>query len=147
MIEEEAIEKLLEFINSLRSEDVSVSLNDTLFKKIKDNNIKPIGKSEEGRNRFKATKGERGVFIFYEEYVGYYSYDFGFYRIFPRRVTTGYTLQEFKQMLENWPPDFVREDEGLKYYPWAEPEATYDITDLVMGNKQMSLMNWKRPPF
>lgn len=149
MNKEEAIEKLLEFVNSLGSEDKSVSLNDSLFEKLRvENESIPIGKID--GNRFIATKGDKGVFIFYNSYVGYYSYDFAFYRNFPRNKTTGYSLQKFKRGIYNWETDYQGKDKDgklIKYYPWAVPEATYDITDLVMGNKQMSLMNWKRPPF
>ena len=149
MNKEEAIEKLLDFVNSLGSKYDSVTLNDRLFNIIRKNKMKPIGKVDGKSGKLKATDGDEGVFIFYDSYVGYYNYDFSFYRNFPRITTTGYSLEQFKRGIYDWDGESAKIEDGklVRYYPWAVIEATYDITDLVMGKKQMALMNWKRPPF
>lgn len=102
MNKEEAIEKLLEFVNTLGSKDKSVSLNDSLFYIIRKNKMKPVGKVDGRSGKLKATEGDDGVFIFYNTYVGYYNYDFAFYRNLPRKTVIDYSLKQFKRGIYDW---------------------------------------------
>ena len=144
MDKQEAVEKLVSYLDSITVD--RMFRNTTTYRDMLTLNIqRQIRESElknpkEARQQgFEIERDEPGVFIFYNEYLGYYCYDYGFYFRIP-------TSKSKYQPTEPWFPENARN--GIKkIYNWGYPYQTYDITSLVMKTFQMPYMNWKRPPF
>lgn len=139
MNKDEATQYLLDFINNYNKD--SKNMYSSLIDSKKVVNI--------GEGGFIAKEGDEGVFIYWDGWVGYYNYEFGFFRSIKGLTLNRYkdrewTLDEFKRGIEFWPPKSLGKSKRL--YTWADPKNTYDITDLVIPQKKKYFMNWDGNP-
>ncbi len=148
MDKEKAVNKLLDYLNSIEVDGLKMQMfygtkadRHMIVLNIKTQIRKYKLENPKGAEykSFEIGEGEPGVFISYQDYVGYYCYDFAFFFNIPAHT-------QITPFVTIWTPD---NEYGVKkrIYEWTNTKNTYDITSLVMKTSQMPYMNWNENPF